>query len=492
MRPRRPGDRWRLVWGAIAGLFFAMLAAGLFTPSVGVFGWMMVGVAALIALLIWAQIARWHAEGVFDEQRFRLILILALCAEASATTALFTIGILLRSPGPLVFSAAGLFVFIALLDIAFALAVGDPDPEMEDDGKADQAQQSAAPVEPSVGAAGSSARTPEEQPSGSRRRIAGLVAGAWTLLTVVGQQLSRLIGPIAVMAVIGCFVAVALGHVTKPVPSPSKGSPAGGGLASSGKTGGGTRGRSVEGSIHDGKTITTPSSPTPHPLEPPWNGPCGRPSKPKVSPKAVTRMLKLFSAETHLEPSVEGCIGMMEPYEYQGNYYVTATGIEVPTKEVLSYVVYSEKYGGVLVLEAARAKLDAVVAEAGPVGGVGRYPRYYVEKGDYYLLRSAVGIYVLIREKETDGYEVLRPGLARAWYILMVDLNRWLWLSPPLPGPHGELIYKLWSPRNTERAETEVIFDPKTGIAYCGKTVFKPRRKFEPSLTELIELGKEA
>ncbi len=182
----------------------------------------------------------------------------------------------------------------------------------------------------------------------------------------------------------------------------------------------------------------------------------------------------------------------MTPHPYAGDEYVTTTGIETPTGATLSFAEYSEKYGGVIVRKAAQAKLEALTEQVGPVGGVGRYPFYAVLEGSYYLLRSPRGMYVLLRANPNEAYEELPPGLTKAWYLLMLTLETWLWLSHPLPGPHGELLYKMWSPHNTERPEVEIAFDPKTGIVHCGATVYRPNPKFEPSLTELVELGEKA
>jgi hypothetical protein len=204
-------------------------------------------------------------------------------------------------------------------------------------------------------------------------------------------------------------------------------------------------------------------------------------------------MVRLYEVEADLEPEVDGCPGVIEPHPYRGDYYATTTGTETPSGEKLSYAVYSERYGGMIVLVSAEKEVEALIKQLGPIGGVGRFPSYRVgQNGTYYLLRTRIGVVVLLRQSSVEPYRRLEPGLARAWYLLMIDLETWLWPSHSLPGPHGTLIYKMWSPHNTERPEIEVRFDPRSGIAWCDGTPYKPDPEFEPSLNKLIQLSSDA
>ncbi len=484
----------------VVALLVALLVAGVFAPSVNAFGWVIAGVAAFTAMLIAAQIPRWHCDRHFDERDLRPTLIFALCAESAATTALFTVGMVVRSPDALVCIAIGLLLFIAVCDIVVATQIRERGLDEADRSCAEHEPLAAGRLEqaPLDRRPASDAEVPtsaqHEKSSSPRTKIVELSADAWVLLASVGMCLSRRIAPIAVVAVIGVGVTAAGGHLSKPGdPSPNV---AGGHGSESGTKPDPNRGKETPGkAAKPDRTTTGDTSSTPKPptSPEPWNGPCGSPPKSKVSADAVARMLRLFNFEARLEPRDVGCIGLIEPHSFPHDYYVTTAGVESPTGETLSFAVYSERYGGVIVLKDAQTELQTLIKEVGPVGGVGRYPRYFVgPAGDYYLLRSPRGMFVLIREKENEDYQQLPPGLARAWYLLMVTLKTWLWPSHPLPDGDGKLIYKLWSPRDSERPEAEVVFDPSTKIARCSNTNYKPLPSFELSLTELVELADKA
>jgi hypothetical protein len=465
---------------AIGALLLALLVAGSLSSSIDVFAWVIAGFGALAASLVGAQIPRWQSDRHFQGAALLQTLILALCAESAAATALFVVGAVVRSSTALVATAIGLLLFIAVCDVTVALRIRRSGWTDERHGETSHDQRAVPQSQASRTRAKNSER---EVPALPKRPLMTAFAVLWTILVGIGLALSRRIAPIAIIGVMGVGIAAYTGRLSRKV-SGSQPSTVNGGIASGVHS-------PYASTQHPAQT--TSKAATPHVVgQHRWNGPCGSPPSSKVSPDAVTRMVKLFNVESHLEPSAEGCIGVMIFHFYPGDNYVTTTGSETSTGETLSFAVYSEKHGGLMVLNDARAKLEALLEQVGPVGGVGRYPRYLVGSGDYYLLRTALGMYVFIRERADRAYEQLRPGLAKAWYLLMVTLETWLWPSHPLPGLHGKLIYKLWSPRNTERAEAEITFDPKTGIASCGQTLYRPNPSFELSLTKLVELAESS
>ncbi|MGD1056113.1 MAG: hypothetical protein ABR992_01730 [Solirubrobacteraceae bacterium] len=499
MTPCGLGKRWNLLWGAISALLVGLLIAGALSPNIATFAWVIAGFAALDALLIAAQIPRWWASGRFDCPDLVSTLIVVLCAESAATTALFVVGALVRSPVPLVAAAITLMGAVAVCDVVVAWRIrrfdgrlgvaaeasGEQIDEAQQDSTGVLAQGDGEAVAPRVAEC-----APHKRPVPARGWMARAVGLLWTLLVGLGMALSQWIAPIAVVGAMGVAVAASTGRLAKPASSSTSSSGSTKTYGADRREGAGTikahvhhvQGYGGETESHDPPPVGTAR----------WNGPCGQPPSSDVSAEAVTRMVRLFDVESQLEPSTEGCIGKMEPHTYPGDYYVTTTGVEAPTGEALSFAVYSEKHGGVVVLEAARAKLEALIAAVGPVGGVGRYPHYKAGSGDYYLFRSALGIYMFIRESQAEPYKELPPGLVRAWYLLMVTLETWLWPSHPLPGPHGELIYEMWSPSNTSRPMVEVKLEPKSGKAYCASSVYYRSPRFEPSLAELVELSASA
>jgi hypothetical protein len=497
-----PGERWSILWGAIGAVVVGLLVAGVFSSSEGMFAWAIVGFDLTMALLVIAQLPRWQASGSFEKVELLPTLVLALCGESAAVSALLVIGALIRSPVPLVVSAIGLLLSVAVCDIAVALRVrrvasaGEQHDHASDEPALPQPQglygagRKRDGQTPAIAQRAASGQ--RESSSGSRAPTVRVLAHARTLAAAHGIRLSQSIAPIALTGAMSIGVATYAGHLSTPNAAPASS------VARSGTARTQERHafeKTEAGSEHNAQRAegraSNPATP-PATRKGPWNGPCGTPPKSSVSFKAATRMLRLFDVESHLEPSVEGCVGAMEPHRYPGDFYVTATGIEAPSGETLAFAVYSERYGGLIVLKSAQAELEALIELVGPVGGVGRYPRYLASSGDYYLLRTPLGMYVLIRETAEQGYELLPPGLAKAWYLLMVTLETWLWPSRPIPGPHGGSIYQMWAPRNAERPAAEVVFDPATGAATCGKIVYRPEPRFELSLTVLVERAADA
>jgi hypothetical protein len=494
----RLGKRWNLVWGAISALLVGLLVAGALSPNISMFAWVIAGFAALEALLVASQILRWRVRGRFESSELLLTLIVTLCGESAATAALLVVGAFVRSAAPLVAAAVTLLIVVAVCDVLVARRIrrfdsGFKKRRVVSGEHIDGAQPEPAPVladERGGAAAADGAQNAARKRPSPRGLVPTAFRLVWAFLVGLGMVFSQWIAPIAVVGAMGVAVASFTGRLATPAPTGTSSS-ASAKTAGSGQSGGARAGKGStnEGYVFEQKGSVSHDSPREAPR---WNGPCGPPPKSHVSAEAIARMVRLFKVESQLEPSVEGCVGVIEAHPYPGDYYVTTKALETPSGETLSFAVYSELHGGVLVLDAARAKLEALIEKVGPVGGVGRYPHYTAGPGDYYLFRSALGVYVFIRESKTEPYRQLPPGLVRAWYLLMVTLETWLWPSHPLPGPHGKLIYEMWSPSNTRRPVAEVTLEPKSGSAYCARSVYHRSSRFEPSLGELVELSASA
>ncbi len=168
-------------------------------------------------------------------------------------------------------------------------------------------------------------------------------------------------------------------------------------------------------------------------------------------------------------------------------FYASAFGVEPITGAHLSYALDSERYGGVIVLWAASSIVETLVAQLGPIGGVGRYPDYEAgEDGDYYLLRTPRGIYALTRQHRDDEYVVLTPTVARAWLGAMKEAREWLWPSTA-QGDHA--IVQLGTGDPTGRKVTEITVDTATDEARRGKYRYPASPVAELSLAELQALA---
>lgn len=487
------GGRWKLLLWVIGAAAPSLLLAGYLSRTLDEFAWVLFGFACALFLLICSQVARWRRDQRLGNPGLQFALVLCLCLETALDAALAVLAVLERSVPVLVAGAVVLLLGTVACDIAVARRIRRAERPR---------RQAREPTRDTHGGAASSGRwlwdwttildesggflpvaPPDkgsEDATGTRRPA----RGALGVLVSLAVAYSQSVGPVAAAGAICVLIAAGTGHFAHRHHHGGNG----GASASAGSESTETPGTGVGGSSNPGTSSRAGGSGAGLAPVAVWNGPCSaHPSEPRVSPKAVRRMLRLLKHETHLEPSLEGCVGEMTPHDSHRDFYVTAPGVQTQTNAELSYIVYSEHYGGVLVLEDARSELEAVVREAGPVGGVGRFPHYRFSAGDFYLLRSPRGVYVLLRAPGADAYEILRPGLMRAWYLLSFETNHLLSVSPPISLPNGTLIYRMWSPELPK--EIEVLFDPRSDTATAGPTAFPAYAKFEPSLNELVELG---
>ena len=160
----------------------------------------------------------------------------------------------------------------------------------------------------------------------------------------------------------------------------------------------------------------------------PWDGPCPPlPPSPATLQRAREAFERLYLSESHLQPSDVGCITSISAHKFGQEFFASALGTNLETNAPLSYALDSERYGSVLVLASAMSAIQKMTAEVGTVGGVGRFPYYKAAEGDFYLLRTRLGVAVLIRRLTTESYELLPPTVARAWLGAMNELEEWLW-----------------------------------------------------------------
>lgn len=267
------------------------------------------------------------------------------------------------------------------------------------------------------------------------------------------------------------------------------------------------------GSGAKGGGTTTPTPPAHHILKPqvptssttvttpapsPWDGKCvavrqysGATTKAKHS---VSLLYETESGMTHLH---EGCFGQIVHYRYtfpnhKWENYFTTVGTNPQSREDLTFAVDSEHFGAYIFMWAVASLIQALIAKVGPVGGVGRFPQYQAgASGDFYLVRSRVGIFVFIRRKQTESYIELPPTVARAWLGDMKAVHEWLWPSPPENGLKGEILFQLWSNNHTQ-IEGTVKWIPSTGLAERGHVPYPAKPVIELNLSELTKLANSA
>lgn len=490
-----PGRGWKAVCVAIPGMLFALLSSGAFSRSVECFALALVVYALILIGLLASEFQCWISRGYFRREDLLPVLVAGGFAETLLAGALLVDALVERHPLALVISVPVLLVFMIACDLAIAARIAVSDEWATSESQEDDDVDEEGDEPPESGWLGD-AEEPAESADAAQEALDLRPVSVGSGSLGIGLGLIRLavnsaewIAPVAIIGIVGVCVAVAIGGVPKgATTSTSSGTQksvveagSAGKSGSSGTKGGtgGTGGRGGSG----GDGSTTPLAR--------WDGPCTEETRGSVSKVAFERMVGLFES-AHLEASVEGCIDELEGHPYRGDYYVTAVGVEQPTREPLSFAVQSERCGGAVVLNAARKALEEVMARAGPVCGVGVYPRYWVKDSDYYFLRSPRGVWITYRRSQTDEYEVMPPGLVRTWYHAMLAVGTWLWPSPPRRVGNHMLRYEMWSYRNTERPEVIVTFDERTGIgSYPGQS-FPADSNFEPLLGKLLKLAEES
>jgi hypothetical protein len=505
-----PRKGWKAVCVAVPGMLFALLGSGALSRSVEGFAWALVVYALILIGLLASEFRGWINRGYFRREELLPVLVAGSFAETLLAGALLADALLERNPLALVISVPVLLVLMIAGDLAISARIlasdtlATSESHLGDDVHDDEQQHLAddelelsdwleEDVEPAESADGAQ-QSPDIRP---------VSAGGASVRVVV--NLSRLavfgtewIAPVAVIGVFGVFAVVAIGGVPKGLTtSRSSGTHKGVvKVAVVGKAGGSPTKEGGAGSAGGQGRSVGGAGTTPTPL---WDGPCTEETRGRVSKLAFERMVGLFES-VHLEPDVEGCIVELEGHPYRGDYYVTGVGVEQPTGEPLSFAVQSERCTGALVLNEARKAVEEVIAKAGPVCGVGTYPRYWVndpntgsdQDSDYYFLRSPHGVWIVYRRSQSEKYEIMRPGLMRAWYHAMLAVGTWLWPSPPQHLGNHILRYELWSYRNTERPEVIVKFNELTGTgSYPGQS-FPADSKFEPLRGKLLTLAEES
>jgi uncharacterized membrane protein YgcG len=473
-------------------MLFALLGSGALSRSVEGFAWALIAYIVILIALVASEFRGWIRLGYLRRVDLSTILVYGGFAEALIAGALLVDASVERHPLALVVSVPALLILMMACDLTMAARIGrserratmelspeegaprdDDEPQYGDSLQGDN-QTTAIPDAP--------VQVTDVQVTDSDRAAAhGRCLRVLLDFGKLGVRGAGWIAPVAAIGVLGVGAVVAIGGVPRGVATSttSRSSNRAGKSVSGGKSGGA---RISSGKGGSGGNGTAPA---------PWNGPCTEETRSGVSEIAFERMVSFFKM-VRLEVGVEGCIEDLEGHVYPDDYYVTAVGAEQPTHEPLSFAIESERCGGALVLIAARKAVEEVIALAGPVCGVGPYPRYFVNKGDYYFLRSSVGVYIIFRKTETDEYEIMPPGLVRAWYHAMLAVNVWLWPSPPRRTGGGMLLYEMWSKRSTEHPEVTVTFNQHTGVgSYPGQS-FPPDPKFEPLLGSLVNLAETA
>ncbi len=488
---------------AVPGMLFALLGSGALSRSVEGFAWALVAYVVVLIGLVASEFHRWISRGYPARGELLPVLMAGGFAETLLAGALLADALVERHPVALVVSVLVLLILMIACDLIIAVRIGGSESpatlELAPENGAPEQEAPEGGDEPQEGdwlqdvdQLAASTDVPTDESDATDAHHSSAHRGSLRLVLDLGKLALRdaeWIAPVAMIGVLGVCAVVAIGGVPKG--ARTSGSQKNVGKAGSGGKSGGSHGPGDLGGPGGpggyGRSGVAEGTTTPTR----WNGPCAEETRGEVSQSAFERMVDLFEV-VHLEVGVEGCIEDLEGHAYPHDYYVTAVGVEQPTHEPLSFAVQSERCGGSLVLNAARKAVEEVMAVAGPICGVGPYPRYFAQKSDYYFLRTTKGVFFVYERSGGGGYELVAPGLVRTWYHAMLAVGVWLYPSPPRQiGPHL-LSYEMWAARNTERPELTITFNTVTGVgSYPGQS-FPAEATFEPLLSKLLKLAESS
>ncbi len=220
-----------------------------------------------------------------------------------------------------------------------------------------------------------------------------------------------------------------------------------------------------------------------------WSCPAA-PYQSEAKEPAIASISKFYDGEPYPPHAETGCMGHIYPKHFYHEFYATMTGVDPENFDPLSLSIDSERYGPVLFLWAVATAIEELITELGPVGGVGRFPRYKAGAGEFYLVRTPRGIYMFIRRTITQSFVKLGPTVARA-FLGSVREGAWLWPSQPTHGRGGEQIFQLRSDDSYNHPQGEITLRAD-GEAVRGHFRYPPVPAQELSLAELEAIAMTA
>jgi hypothetical protein len=496
----------------IIGTTGAVVAFVALIPAGSAFGRLIAALAIATGVLQIVEVFEWKADKRCASEEVRPILHRALAIRTAAIASLILGGLLLRSAQELVIGATCVTV---VLCSSFWIVKRRLDRVPLADPSDDLGDQSGPLCIVNEGADGTEfiLRRPNGYVHvilhGKPAEKAATILWAlrhWRRIAGYASLTAALLLVIATTALgLGVFVGKWAGPAPRPKPivhrvhsAASAPSTAGGQARSN--TGAGAAGASTTSSTARTSAPSPPaSSPNqPDPSTPSWNGACpSLPFQSEAKEPLIGSFVRLYDEESHLKPEQEGCIGHIYPHTYKRGsrpeLYGTMTAGNPVSGQPLTYSVVSELYGGVLVTYSLAPLIEHLIAEVGPVGGVGRYPHYVAGSSgcEFYLIRTPPrNVYIFIRQDATESWVKLLPTVARAFLGRIKEVG-WVLVSPPVPGPGHTMVYRLRSEDSFKHNEGEIVLHTN-GEATRGPYRYPATPATELNLAELETIAAEA
>ena len=174
----------------------------------------------------------------------------------------------------------------------------------------------------------------------------------------------------------------------------------------------------------------------------------------------------LYRGSQSLGPQTSGCPATVQEKITPHGLFVWAVG-EGADGRLQSVAVSSQHLGeGIFISPAAEPVLE-LIETIGVVGGPQPFPRYPAGAGDYYIVNSERGSYLLMREEAGTSetavpYVELAPSAATA--LIAADREMGVWLWPSITSGPGRVVYRLRASADGA-VRAKIVYDPISGTA---------------------------
>lgn len=191
---------------------------------------------------------------------------------------------------------------------------------------------------------------------------------------------------------------------------------------------------------------------------------------------------------------IAGCSGMSRTSEEHCGLFTWMQGENLLTGEVLSLAVDCKPLGGTLYIPPAVNPVRSLIEEIGEAwspreinAGEGNLHPIETRYGTYILIRTTTGGYT------AEGFLLLPPPVAQAWWGAMVEEKSWLWPTRIEASAHYDLfvIGENGDPQNAISRFT-IRYNPDMRVAERGEFAYSFSARKEINTRELEQAALQA
>lgn len=191
------------------------------------------------------------------------------------------------------------------------------------------------------------------------------------------------------------------------------------------------------------------------------------PAQPGVPSWARQAVETLYRGSQSLGPQASGCPATIHEKITPHGLFVWTLG-EGADGRLQSVAAASQHLGDSIFISPAAEPVLELIETIGAVGGPQPFPRYSAGAGDYYIVNSERGSYLLMREEAGTSetavpYVELAPSAATALIAADREMGVWLWPSISSTGL-GRVVYSLRASADGA-VRAKIVYDPVSGTA---------------------------